>query len=88
MASYGIVVRPRVSAQLQDTPPQLQGLVAGIIAFLRVDPRTISVAFPVIAGPKYYTIVFAGGRAFLDYEIFEEHRTVVLVGFVWLDAPG
>jgi hypothetical protein len=84
LASYRVLVIPSVLAQLRDAPPQLQGLCVGIVAFLRVDPATVNVAFPVIAGPEFRTVVFDGGRAFLDYEVLEEYRVVILLDFVWL----
>lgn len=84
MASCRILVEPEVRVQLDNAPPRLQGLLHGIVAFLRVDPTALSVAFPVIAGPRHYTVVFADGRAFLDYEVFGEYHTVVLLDLVWL----
>jgi hypothetical protein len=58
--------------------------VDGIIAMLRVDPAGASVAFMVIGGRDFKTIVFAEGRGFLRYHIFEEQRVVVLVHLTWL----
>jgi hypothetical protein len=58
--------------------------VDGIVAFLRVDPSTASAAFSVVGGPDYKTIVFARGRGFLGYQVFESERVVVLVDLAWL----
>ena len=54
------------------------------MAFLRVDPAAASVAFLLIGGSDYKTIVFGEGRGFLDYHLFEEQRVVVLVDLIWL----
>ena len=54
------------------------------MAFLRTDPASASVAFVLLGGPDYKTIVFAEGPGFLDYHIFEEQRVVVLVDLTWL----
>jgi hypothetical protein len=81
---YRVRLADRVRLQLRDAPPQLQGFVAGIIVFLRVDPSATSVAFPVIVGDDYRTIVFADGRGFLDYEVFEDQKLVVIDDLTWL----
>jgi hypothetical protein len=62
----------------------LRGYVDGLVAFLRADPAAASVAFLIIGGSEYKTIVFSHGRGFLDYQVFEEQRVVVLVDLVWL----
>ena len=54
------------------------------MAFLRVDPAAASVAFILLGGSEYKTIVFGEGRGFLDYHVFEEQRVVVLVDLIWL----
>jgi hypothetical protein len=54
------------------------------VAFLRVDPAAASVAFVILGGSDFKTIIFAQGRGFLRYHIFEEHRVVVLVHLTWL----
>ena len=74
----------RVREQLDGAPPELRGYVDGVVAFLRVDPAAASVAFVLMGGSDYKTIVFGEGRGFLDYHIFEEQRVVVLVDLVWL----
>jgi hypothetical protein len=82
--AYRVRLDARVQIQLRDAPPQLQGFVAGIIAFLRTDPTSASAAFPVIAGDDFRTIVFADGRGFLDYQVFEDRRLVVIDELTWL----
>ena len=82
--SYRVRLAERARLQLHDAPPQLQGLVAGIIAFLQVDPSATSVAFPVIVGDDYRTIVFADGHGFLDHQVFEKQRLVVIDELTWL----
>jgi hypothetical protein len=52
---------PRVQLSSATLPPQLQGFVAGIIAFLRTDPTSASVVFPMIIGDDFRTIVLADG---------------------------
>ncbi len=54
------------------------------MALLRVDPAAASVAFILVGGTDYKTIVFGEGRGFLDYHVFEEQRVVVLVDLTWL----
>jgi hypothetical protein len=80
---YRVILDEHVRAQLRDAPAQLQGYIDGIIAFLRTDPSTASVAFPVIAGEHYRTIVFADGRGFLDYRVFEDRQVVVVVNLCY-----
>jgi hypothetical protein len=58
--------------------------VDGVIAFLRVDPAAASVAFVLLGGSEFKTIIFAQGRGFLRYHIFEEQKVVVLVHLTWL----
>jgi hypothetical protein len=58
--------------------------VDGVVAFLRVDPAATSVAFIVVGGSDYKTIVFAEGRGDLGYHVFEEQRVVLLVDLTWL----
>jgi hypothetical protein len=82
--AYRVRLDPHVQSQLRDAPPQLQGFVAGIIAFLRTDPTSATAAFPVIAGEDFRTIVFADGRGFLDYEVFEDRQLVVIDELTWL----
>jgi hypothetical protein len=66
--TYQVLTARRVREQLD-----------GVVAFLRVDPAAASVAFVPLGGPDFKTIIFAQGRGFLRYHIFEEHRVVVLV---------
>ena len=40
---------------------------------------------PVIAGEDYRTIIFADGRGFLDYQVFEDRRLVMIDELTWLD---
>jgi hypothetical protein len=82
--AYNVLVGRAVAQQLRDAPGQLQGYVAGIVAFLRVDPTAASVAFTVVSGPGYRTIIFANGRGFLDYEVVEEDKVVLLTALTWL----
>jgi hypothetical protein len=42
------------------------------------------VAFPVITGEDYRTIVSGDGRGFLDYEVFEDRKLVVIDELTWL----
>jgi hypothetical protein len=79
-----VLAARRVREQLEGAPPELRGYVDGVVAFLRVDPAAASVAFLLIGGSEYKTIVFGEGRGFLDYHVFEEQRVVVLVDLIWL----
>jgi hypothetical protein len=45
----------------------------------RGEPTAASVAFEIIEGERYRTIIFPGGLGFLDYQVFEERRLIVLV---------
>jgi hypothetical protein len=58
--------------------------VDGVVAFLREDPAAASVAFMLLGERDFKTIIFAQGRGFLRYHIFEEQRVVVLVHLTWL----
>jgi hypothetical protein len=81
---YSVFLTTSVEAQLRNAPPQLQGYVAGIIAALRVDPTAASVFLDIIEGERYRTIIFPGGRGFLDYQVFEDQRLIVLVDLTWV----
>jgi hypothetical protein len=83
---HRVIVGLRVREQLHDAPLQLQGYVAGIVAFLRADPTGASAAFTIVGGPEYKTVIFslAGGYGFLDYQVLDEQRVVVLVDLTWL----
>jgi len=79
-----VLAARKVREQLEGAPPELRGYVDGVVAFLRIDPSTASVAFVLVGGSDYKTIIFGGGRGFLDFHIFEEQRVVVLVDLVWI----
>jgi hypothetical protein len=81
--AYQVVVARRVREQLRGAAPELRGYVAGVVALLRADPSVGTAAFPVVRGPAYRTVVFPEGRAFLDYQVVEERRLVVLVDLTW-----
>jgi len=83
---FRVIVGLRVREQLRDAPLQLQGYVAGIVAFLRADPTAASAAFTVVGGSEYKTVIFslAGGHGFLDYQVFDKQRVVVLADLTWL----
>ena len=82
--TYRVRLDPRVQLQLREAPAQLLGYVVGIVAFLRIDPLSVTAAFPVIVGDEYRTIVFANGRGFLDFEVFEDRQLVVIDDLTWL----
>jgi hypothetical protein len=82
--TYRVLAARRVREQLEGAPPELRGYVDGIVAFLRVDPAAATVAFILLGGSDFKTIVFGEGRGFLRYHSFEEQRVVVLVHLVWL----
>jgi hypothetical protein len=81
--AYQVVVAHSVREQLRSAPPELRGYVAGVVALLRADPTVGTAAFPVVRGAAYRTVVFPEGRAFLDYQVFEQQRLVVLVDLTW-----
>jgi hypothetical protein len=81
--TYRVLAARRVGEQLRGAPPELRGYVDGIVAFLRVDPAAASVAFVLVGGSDYKTIL-AEGRGFLGYHVFEAQRVVVLVDLTWL----
>jgi hypothetical protein len=71
------------AAQLRDAPGELRGYVSAVVAVLRVDPTTSSVAFPVVAqGEDEYTAIFAGGRGFLTYWVPPGGDVVVVLRLV------
>jgi hypothetical protein len=83
---YRVIVGLRVREQLRDAPLQLQGYVAGIVAFLRADPTAASAVFTIVGGSEYKTVILslAGGDGFLDYQVFYKPRVVVLADLTWL----
>jgi hypothetical protein len=81
--AYQVVVAHSVREQLRGAAPELRGYVAGVVALLRTDPSVGTAAFPVVRGPAYRTVVFPEGRGFLDYQVVEERRLVVLVDLTW-----
>jgi hypothetical protein len=81
--AYQVVVAHSVREQLRSAPPELRGYVAGVVALLRADPSVGTAAFPVVPGPGYQTVVFPGGGGFLDYQVVEERRLVVLADLTW-----
>jgi hypothetical protein len=82
--TYRVLAARRVREQLEGAPPELRGYVDGIVAVLRVDPGAATVAFSLVGGRDFKTLVFGEGRGFLRYHIFEEQRVVVLVHLTWL----
>jgi len=81
---HSVFLTTSVEAQLRNAPPQLQGYVAGILAALRVDPTAANVFLDITEGDHYRTIIFPGGRGFLDYQVFEDQKLIVLVDLTWL----
>jgi hypothetical protein len=81
--AYQVVAAPSVREQLRAAAPELRGYVAGVVALLRADPNAGTTAFPVVSGPAYQTIVLPEGRGFLDYQVVQERRLVVLVELTW-----
>jgi hypothetical protein len=67
-----VLAARKVREQLEGAPPELRGYVDGVVAFLRADPSAASVAFVLLSGSEYKTIVFGAGQGFLDYQVFEE----------------
>ena len=85
MASpYSVFLTTRVEAQLRNAPPQLQGYVAGIIAALRVDPIAASVFLDITRSEDYRTIILPGGRGFVDYQVFQDQRVIVVIDLTWM----
>ena len=80
--AYQVILARRVLEQLRDAPPELQGYVDGVVAFLRADPTATSVAFTFVGGPDYNTISFPDGRGFLGYHVLEAERVVLLVDLI------
>jgi hypothetical protein len=39
----------------------------------------------VIAGEDYRAIIFADGRGFLDYQVFEDRQLAMIDELTWLD---
>jgi hypothetical protein len=79
-----VLAARRVREQLDGAPPELRGYMDGVVAFLRVDPAAASVAFILVGGRDFKTLVVGEGRGFLRFHIFEEQRVVVLVHLTWL----
>jgi hypothetical protein len=81
--AYQVVVARSVHEQLRGAAPELRGYVVGVVALLRADPSVGTAAFPVVRGPAYRTVVLPEGRGFLDYQVVEQRRLVVLVDLTW-----
>jgi hypothetical protein len=82
--AYRVLVATRVREQLEGAPAELRGYVDGVVAFLRVDPAAATVAFTLLGGSDFKTLIFGEGRGFLRYHIFEQQQVVVLVHLTWL----
>jgi hypothetical protein len=61
----------------------LVGLVAGIIAVLRVDPTQASMSFQLRRLGDAWTVMFGAGRGFLTYWVVETEQIVVLLELAW-----
>ena len=82
--AFRVLAVDRFAAELYDSPGELRGYVGAVVAVLRVDPTTSSLAFSVVAeGKDEYTAVFAGGRGFLRYWVPAGSHVVVLLRLVW-----
>jgi hypothetical protein len=82
--AYRVLAVRRVREQLEGATPELRGYLDGVVAFLRVDPAGATVAFTLIGGSDFNTLIFGEGRGFLRYQILEEQGIVVLVHLTWL----
>jgi hypothetical protein len=62
--TYRVLAARRVREQLEGAPPELRGYVDGVVAFLQVDPAAATVAFILVGGRDFKTLVFDEGRGF------------------------
>jgi hypothetical protein len=82
--TFRILAVELFAAELRNCPGELQGYVGAVVAMLRVDPTTSSLACSVVAeGEDEYTAVFAEGRGFLRYWVPAGGDVVVLLRLVW-----
>jgi hypothetical protein len=74
-----LVARP-LRDQLWAASPPLRGLVAGIVAVLRVDPLAPTFAFEIRAlGDTYRMVLLPGGRVSLGFAVIPERGIVMLL---------
>jgi hypothetical protein len=62
--TYRVLAGRRSALNSRIAPPELRGYVDGVVAVLRVDPAAASVAFFLVGGTDYKTIVFGERRGF------------------------
>jgi len=83
--AYQVLLAEQVSTQLRGAPAHLQGYIDGTLRSYGSTRPQPAPAFTVIQGEDYRTVLFADGRGFLFYEVFEDRQVVVLDRLVWLE---
>jgi hypothetical protein len=83
---YRVVILRTAQDQLRDAPPRLLGYVDGILAVLRVDPKTATTAFDVrILDDEQRQVIFAGGYGMLGLWVLEDRQIVAVTYVTWID---
>jgi hypothetical protein len=83
---YRVVILRTAQDQLRDAPPRLLGYVDGILAVLRVDPKTATTAFDVrILDDEQREVIFAGGYGMLGLWVLEDRQIVAVTYVTWID---
>jgi hypothetical protein len=83
---YRVVILRAAQDQLRDAPPRLLGYVDGILAVLRVDPKTATAAFDVrILDDEHREVSFAGGSGMLGLWVLEDRQIVAVTYVTWID---
>jgi hypothetical protein len=81
---YQVLITRRVHQQLRGAPPPLAGLVAGIVAVLRVDPTEASMILRRNRlGDGGWTVTFGAAGWLLTYWVLGAERAVVLLDLTW-----
>jgi hypothetical protein len=79
-SAYRVLVARPLLEQLRAAPPPLRGLIAGIIAVLRIDPIAPTFAFEVRPlGETYRMAIVPGGRASLGFAVVADRGVVMLL---------
>ena len=83
---YRVVILRTAQDQLRDVPPRLLGYVDGVLAVLRVDPKTVTAAFDVrVLDDEQREVIFAGGYGMLGLWVLEERQIVAGTYVTWID---
>jgi hypothetical protein len=79
-SAYRVLVARPLLEQLRAAPPALRGMVAGVVAVLRIDPLAPTFAFDVRPlGDIYRMAIVPGGRASLGFSVLPDRGVIMLL---------